>query len=93
MNFPLNLNSGRVCIRGKESTNEGQGAVSRSEPRPGEEKLVDNFHGCSKLKKFSSAREDLDCFLQSALIAPAQECDWPFISRPASVNFVPPPSF
>jgi len=35
-------------------------------------------------------REDLDCFLQSALIAPAQECDWSFISRPPSVNFIPP---
>lgn len=82
MNFPLNLNSGRIRIRGKGSTNRGQRAVSRSKPRLGKEKLVDNFHGCSKLKKFLSAREDLDCFLQSALIAPAQECDWSLISRP-----------
>lgn len=63
MNFPLNLNSGRVSAA-KGPRNGGQRVVSRSEPQPAEEKLVDNFHGCSKLKKFPLAREDLDCFLQ-----------------------------
>lgn len=59
MNFPLNLNSGEIRIRGKGFTTGRQRVVSRSEPRSREEKLVDNFHGYSKLKKFPPAREEI----------------------------------